>query len=441
MVEKCVSNLHPSLSSTQTGVLDSGHHGGCFGQLRLGGSLLSRRTLPGGMVRSRMPFSHQQEGDHSRPQGYPGYDAQGRPCSASSRQHDSSSLYKQNGGYSVKSPLPGSHEPMAYCAVQTGVGQGNLGPKRRESVIGPVVQVCSSDLGVFPVSKCGNSTVDTLVSTSSGCLCQQPVSSSSGLLQLVQGSGSIGQRCFRCSTMAQQDLLFSSSSASLHDSHQDQGGQGHGHSDTARMENSPLVGHIVTNAVDRSLSIGVLQECSDSNRGSKVAIPPSSSSLSAQWQQDLPLLTDQARALVDHDIRSGTHKIYLSRFRIFSAYCAEKGFSPTDCPVEVVTNFLAMLKDTKHLSYQTICGYRSAISRYHKGYGSVPLGQAQLIKRVTKACFNLAPPLAKYSAMWDADQLMRHLQTMYPHSDLSMRDLGIKAVALITVLSISRHKI
>ena len=142
---------------------------------------------------------------------------------------------------------------------------------------------------------------------------------------------------------------------------------------------------------------------------------------------------------MDHDIRSGTHKIYLSRFKSFSLYCVKAGYNPTDCPVEVVTNFLAMLKDTKHLSYQTICGYRSAISRYHKGFGSVPLGQAQLIKRVTKACFNLAPPIPKYSDMWNADQLMQHLQTMYPNSELSLKDLGIKAVALITVLSISRQ--
>jgi len=97
-----------------------------------------------------------------------------------------------------------------------------------------------------------------------------------------------------------------------------------------------------------------------------------------------------------------------------------------------------MLKD-KGRKYQTICGYRSAISRYHCGQGSLPLGETKLVKRITKACFKLAPPIPKYADMWNADVLMDYLATLHPNSDLSLRDLGIKSAALISILSLSRQ--
>ena len=74
-----------------------------------------------------------------------------------------------------------------------------------------------------------------------------------------------------------------------------------------------------------------------------------------------------------------------------------------------------MLKD-KGRKYQTICGYRSAISRYHCGQGSLPLGETKLVKRITKACFKLAPPIPKYADMWNADVLMDYLATLHPNS-------------------------
>ena len=142
---------------------------------------------------------------------------------------------------------------------------------------------------------------------------------------------------------------------------------------------------------------------------------------------------------MDQDVRPATHKLYKSRFRIFSTYCEQYGYNPTSCPVEIVTNFLAMLQDTKRMQYRTICGYRSAIARYHRGIAGTPLGSAKLIKRLTKACFNQNPPLPKYSDIWDADALLGYLETMYPNSELSTYDLGLKSVALLTVLSLSRQ--
>ena len=143
--------------------------------------------------------------------------------------------------------------------------------------------------------------------------------------------------------------------------------------------------------------------------------------------------------MLQNDIRYGTHKIYRSRFKIFSDFCVKGGYDPTSCPDEIVANFLASLKKKIGRKYGTICGYRSAIWRYYSGFGAATLGEASLVKRITKACFNIAPPIPKYADMWNLDVLMNYLAKLHPNKDLSLRYLGIKTASLISILSISRQ--
>ena len=238
--------------------------------------------------------------------------------------------------------------------------------------------------------------------------------------------------------MAEKDLCLSTSSSDISGVGEDQQGSNNGDPDHSGVEVCAMVGpgqqHAVAGA---SQSRGLQGGLVVSQEGSDTIPSPPVGLLGGE--EDNSLLSDQAALLVDQAVRPATHKLNKSRFSIFSTYCTQYGYDPTNCPVEIVTNFLAMLQDTKHMQYRTICGYRSAIARYHKGFAGNPLGSAKLIKRLTKACFNKNPPLPKYSDIWDADALLGHLETMYPNSDLSIYDLGLKAVSLLTVLSLSRQ--
>ena len=131
-------------------------------------------------------------------------------------------------------------------------------------------------------------------------------------------------------------------------------------------------------------------------------------------------------------------KVYKSKIKRFKTYCAEVGVNPETCPPEIVTNFLAELRRKHGFRYQTICGYRSAISKFHEGSNGNPLGQVKIIKRITRACFLEDPPIPKYGDIWDADILLNYLATLTPHSDLSDIDLSRKTLCLISILSISR---
>ena len=61
--------------------------------------------------------------------------------------------------------------------------------------------------------------------------------------------------------------------------------------------------------------------------------------------------------------------------------------------------------------YQTVVGYRSAISRYPIGVGEVPVGVSRNVKRIAKAIFLKVPPIPKYGAVWPASQLVHYLGT------------------------------
>ena len=131
-------------------------------------------------------------------------------------------------------------------------------------------------------------------------------------------------------------------------------------------------------------------------------------------------------------------KAYESKTAAFRAHCTKVGVDPTCCHVNVVINFLTGLLRDKDLAYQTICGYRSAISRQHTGVAGTPLGQHPTIKRLVRACFLEKPPLPRYADIWDVDRVLQYLESMPPVSELLDMDLSIKTATLTFILTLSR---
>ena len=438
MVGKCIPHTSFPISPTSKGLPDRGDDGRRLGHSWVGGSLIAGGILPGGVVSSGAKVSHKPEGDKGCPPSPQEHDASRGVCSLVSRQPNSSGIHQSDGGDQINPSMRRCNLPMANRSGEKGMGEGCLGPQRGESVVGHAVQNKIECLGDIPVAIRGSVPLGPLVHSRGGCIREQEVPCPPRLLQLVSGPGIKGKGCFFPDEMASKSVLLPSCPANSDDPFKDSKGWGIGNSGGTRMADSHMVGPVDTHYGGGPRQIRFLQGDSDSSVRTESSLPTPTSCLSGQGEGDFPLLTEQARSLMQNDIRDGTHKLYRSRFRIFTDYCTKLGHDPTSCPIEIVANFLAMLKD-KGRKYQTICGYRSAISRYHCGQGLLPLGESKLVKRITKACFNLAPPIPKYANMWNADVLMCYLAKQYPNSDLSLKDLGIKTVALISILSLSRQ--
>ena len=438
MVGMGVSSVPIPISPLTEGLSNSGDDGRCLRGSWLGGSLYTRGTLPEQMVGGRDKTSHQQKGGFGSTSITRVHDAEGGLCPHVSGQQDSSLLHQSHGGDQVKGPMFGCLKTMAHGIEEKGLDKGRLGTKRFEPAVGHAVQITTEHLGIFPGTSGGGVPMGPLVHTTDGCIREQDMPCTPQLLQLVSRPGGTGQGRLLLEKVASKDILLSSCPPDPDDSIKDSNGVILGHSGNTRMEDSCMVGPPYPNLGGRSHKTRILQGDSDSNVRTESSFSSPAGCLPSQREGESFLLTEHAKALLDNDIRSGTHKLYRGRFKIFAEFCSREGFNPTSCPIEIVANFLALLKQ-KGLKYGTICGYRSAISRYHNGRNNLPLGEEKLIKRVTKACFILDPPIPRYSNMWSADVLMQYLAKMYPNAELSLKDLGIKTAALISILSISRQ--
>ena len=95
------------------------------------------------------------------------------------------------------------------------------------------------------------------------------------------------------------------------------------------------------------------------------------------------LLSKEAEALLQSDIRTGTRKLFKSRFA--------QTFSTVQLMV-IVMQYLD-----------------------------------------TKAVFNVNHPLPRYSAVWDVDILVSYLETMHPPESLSLFDFGAKTTYVFNI--------
>jgi hypothetical protein len=55
-----------------------------------------------------------------------------------------------------------------------------------------------------------------------------------------------------------------------------------------------------------------------------------------------------------------------------------------------------------------------------------------------KGVFNLRPPVSRYCATWDVDIVLKYLRTLSPVKELSFKDLTLKVVMLMALISAQR---
>ena len=149
-------------------------------------------------------------------------------------------------------------------------------------------------------------------------------------------------------------------------------------------------------------------------------------------------LDQETKDLIDNDIRKSTKKLYRLRQDTFRRYCRDIGCEPETAPQNVVLNFLGILISTLDYSYQSVAGFRSAISEMHKGWKGDTVRDTRNVHRIMKAMFLRRPQRPKYSDTWNPETWLRYLATLGPSSALSLIQLSEKLTALIALETISR---
>ena len=101
--------------------------------------------------------------------------------------------------------------------------------------------------------------------------------------------------------------------------------------------------------------------------------------------------------------------------------------------VETVVEFLVKLYK-KGLSYSSINTARSALSTIISIDG-VNVGEHPLVVRCLKGIFNLRPALPKNKDIWNPDEVLRKLKLISPAHVLTLRQLTLKLVLLLALVT------
>ena len=132
-------------------------------------------------------------------------------------------------------------------------------------------------------------------------------------------------------------------------------------------------------------------------------------------------------------LTSGTLKQYDKPLRLWWDYCKINGVQLLHASITQILEFLSGLTD-KVNSYATLNTYRSALSLIMNN----DLGSDQRIRRLFKGVASLKPHTPKYPYIWDPDQVLKCLSTLYPNETISLENLCFKLVTLLALITAQR---
>ncbi|XP_062582865.1 uncharacterized protein LOC134272071 [Saccostrea cucullata] len=148
-------------------------------------------------------------------------------------------------------------------------------------------------------------------------------------------------------------------------------------------------------------------------------------------------ISHQAASILLASWKSGTKKQYKTFYTRWFQYCSEKSIDPFCTTIETVIEFLAHLFRLG-LGYSAINTARGALSSVGLIFDGFTVGCHPLVIRFMKGVFNLRPSKSRYVHTWDASIVIKYLRKLSPVKYLSLKDLTLKLVMLISLICASR---
>ena len=132
--------------------------------------------------------------------------------------------------------------------------------------------------------------------------------------------------------------------------------------------------------------------------------------------------------------RPGTKKQYETYLRQWLEFCNQRQITYHSPSMRDALGFLMALHK-KGLSYSTIGTARSALSNVIVSGECENFGTHSLVSRFMKSVFLQNKPLPKYDCTWDVAVVLKYLETLHPHSDITLKNLTLKLVMIILLVS------
>ena len=135
----------------------------------------------------------------------------------------------------------------------------------------------------------------------------------------------------------------------------------------------------------------------------------------------------------------GTSKQYQSYYKKWLDFCDREQISTVHPSLAQVIEFLLTLFNND-LSYSSLNTARSALSSILPSIDGIPVGQHPLIIRFLKGVFESRPAMPRYTAVWNVNQVLDYLKTLYPVNEISLKSLTLKLTMLLALVTAQREQ-
>ena len=132
--------------------------------------------------------------------------------------------------------------------------------------------------------------------------------------------------------------------------------------------------------------------------------------------------------------RGGTQKQYKTYIQKWLAFYSERKINYSSPEIGEALQFLMSLY-CKELSYSAINTARSALSVVVNVQGCTTFGSHPLVIRYMKGIYENRKPKPKYDCIWDVSVVIRYLSLLYPLENLSFKDLTLKLLMLLLLVT------
>ena len=280
-----------------------------------------------------------------------------------------------------------------------------------------------------------------LGSTSDRSICQSAQHSATEILRMDSRSRSRSNRCLSTEMVQTEHLgepTLDSNSQNLI-----QGYQRKSYNDHI----SPLVG--ISSIV--STDNGLIDRTSNSNTSegyNSERITPSRKSISQSEMENTRMqnirtryqnkgFSEKAIELLLASLDINSSKTVSSNLKVWISWCRARTIDPVTCDLSIICEFFVdMMNEGK--AYNTIAGYRSAISEIHQYVDNVPIGQHPDITKAISAVFKIQPPPMPKDELMDISPSLNFICELGNNDLMSIRDLLIKTAFLVALVSASR---
>ena len=129
-----------------------------------------------------------------------------------------------------------------------------------------------------------------------------------------------------------------------------------------------------------------------------------------------------------------TNMTYESKWKLFNEFCSRRNTDPFTVSSPVVANFLMELARDRSLSYSTLAGYRSAISRVIILTTGEDLSLCPVLNQLMKSFKRSQPVSAMRIPAWDFSVVLNYLLSVNNNS-CDLKTLTMKTVFLLALAS------